>query len=311
MSFTFHKISTSVEKGLKGKLFIESNLHTPAGHASELCQPDAPLGTKSCVMRLGGARSCAGMPSRERGGPVSVQLFDVDGQAGARSHPAGTLGTSERRMLTHPPEWRQRDEARGARRRTGLTRLRPAGSMSRSSRQRCRLGRGIHGQEDFSAQQRPSSEEARVSRANEDRQGPPRPEAPAREGKEEIDRLTRGFNRRFGHEDRLHLRREFEAVYARGRRFASHSFILFLLPNGLGRSRLGVTVSRRVGDAVTRNRARRRLREVFRTNRGPMGMGFDIVLHARTSIAAATYAALEKEFLGGLGRIGMGARSLR
>ena len=100
----------------------------------------------------------------------------------------------------------------------------------------------------------------------------------------------------------MHHRREFEAVYARGKRIAGRHFILFILPNTLGRCRLGVTLSRKVGNAVVRNQARRRIREVFRTRRGLMGGSLDIIVHAKPEIGRKPLQVLEAEFLECIGR---------
>lgn len=77
----------------------------------------------------------------------------------------------------------------------------------------------------------------------------------------------------------------------------SSSFIVFALPNDLGYCRLGLTVSRKVGGAVKRNRVKRLLREVFRRNRAGLTPGMDLVVNARPSIAARGYGELEQEFL--------------
>ena len=69
---------------------------------------------------------------------------------------------------------------------------------------------------------------------------------------------------KFSAASRLRSRHEFTAVQERGRRVAARYVTLLGLPNALDRDRLGVVASRKVGGAVVRNRAKRRLRELFR-----------------------------------------------
>jgi ribonuclease P protein component len=82
-----------------------------------------------------------------------------------------------------------------------------------------------------------------------------------------------------------HLRRpaDFRRVYER-RRSASDSWLLvYACENGLPHLRLGLSVSRKVGQATHRNRLRRLYREAFRLTRGEMPVGLDLVLIPRTS----------------------------
>jgi len=65
-------------------------------------------------------------------------------------------------------------------------------------------------------------------------------------------------------------------------------------PNGLDESRVGYAVGKRVGNAVTRNRVRRRLREITRAT--PLVSGYDIVVTARPEAAAAPFGVLEQAF---------------
>jgi len=156
--------------------------------------------------------------------------------------------------------------------------------------------RGIYGEAHVSTKQRPAQEKAWIPRPDEDRQRAPGAEAPARERAEEIDGL--GLSR----DDRLHHRRQFDAIYSRGARVSGRHFILFILPNGTGRSRLGVTLSRKVGNAVVRNRARRLMREVFRAQLDVRAAGLDIIVHARPEIAGGTLEGLRREFEKSMGR---------
>ena len=106
-----------------------------------------------------------------------------------------------------------------------------------------------------------------------------------------------GADRRFPRSCRLTTRRQFLTVYAEGRRVASKSFTFFGLPNSAGTCRLGITVTRRVGNAVRRNRIKRRLRDVFRRNQMHLAPNVDLVVNAHASIDVTDSAAIEAEFL--------------
>jgi len=78
---------------------------------------------------------------------------------------------------------------------------------------------------------------------------------------------------------------------------SSSSFVLFGIPNTHGECRLGITVTRKIGSAVRRNRIKRVLRDIFRRNRTELNPPIDVVVNARPPIVGADSAALEKEFL--------------
>ena len=78
---------------------------------------------------------------------------------------------------------------------------------------------------------------------------------------------------------------------------SSSSFVLFGLENDCGVCRLGITVTRKIGNAVRRNRIKRVLREVFRKNRDRLCSPIDVVVNARHPIVGAGSEALEQEFL--------------
>ena len=101
----------------------------------------------------------------------------------------------------------------------------------------------------------------------------------------------------FSRDDRLRKRRDFEECYASGVRVSGRHLQVFLLA-GDGGLKLGLSVPRRVGIAVTRNRVRRRLREIFRRNRGTLsGPGGHLVVNVRKSAAEASFAALSEDLL--------------
>ena len=79
----------------------------------------------------------------------------------------------------------------------------------------------------------------------------------------------------------LRLPREFDTVYAAKTRESRGPLTIFALPNDLGHPRLGMSVSRKVGIAVRRNRIRRLLREAFRLMQHDFPRGYDLVIVVR------------------------------
>lgn len=101
---------------------------------------------------------------------------------------------------------------------------------------------------------------------------------------------------------------QFRAVYDSGRRVRLASGTLFLLANGLDHFRLGITVTRKVGNAVRRNRLKRRVREVFRRNAPLIPTGWDIVINPNALLADTPFPKLEQEVLAAVRK---GARPTR
>jgi ribonuclease P protein component len=101
---------------------------------------------------------------------------------------------------------------------------------------------------------------------------------------------------RFRPRDRIRKRSEYQVIYDKGRRIPSGSFVLFVMKNGVGHARLGITVTKRIGGAVQRNRAKRLLREIFRRHKTEL-MSVDIVVNGRAGLPDAEYRALEQELL--------------
>lgn len=108
----------------------------------------------------------------------------------------------------------------------------------------------------------------------------------------------------FGAADRLHRSEEFIRLKRSGVRYESAHFVVYAgnLDGDAGHSRLGVTVSRRVGGAVARNRLKRRVREIFRRAiRDTIAAGTSMVVIARPGAATLGSQAISNE-LGGAAR---------
>ena len=97
---------------------------------------------------------------------------------------------------------------------------------------------------------------------------------------------------------RLLRRPDFQSAYSEGVKFPGPYFLLFVRRrDDEGSCRVGLTASRKVGNAVVRNRAKRLLREAVRRNWEAMPRCCDCVLHVRGRIGEATYAQVEAEIL--------------
>ena len=78
---------------------------------------------------------------------------------------------------------------------------------------------------------------------------------------------------------------------------ANSFLVLYARPNKLTINRVGITVSKKLGHAVVRNRVRRRLREVYRLNEAQFRPGWDIVVVARSRCIAADFQSITKAYL--------------
>ena len=94
----------------------------------------------------------------------------------------------------------------------------------------------------------------------------------------------------------LKLNHIFRRLYAT-QGYANGMLVLYARPNRLGVNRVGITTGKKLGHAVVRNRARRRLREVYRLNEALFKPGFDIVVVARHKCITADFQKLTKAYL--------------
>jgi ribonuclease P protein component len=101
----------------------------------------------------------------------------------------------------------------------------------------------------------------------------------------------------FPREARLVRRGEFDAVYRTGKRRSSSHFTVFFRANELPQSRFGFSIKKALGGAVVRNRIRRRMREMVRCHRLEIPAGWDFVIHPKSNVASAAFAALTMDLL--------------
>ena len=101
----------------------------------------------------------------------------------------------------------------------------------------------------------------------------------------------------FPREARLVRRGDFDTVYRAGKRRSSSHFTVFFRPNDLPQTRFGFSIKKTLGNAVVRNRIRRRTREVVREHRQEIPAGWDMVIHPKGSVASAEFLALTADLL--------------
>ncbi|HEY6331504.1 MAG TPA: ribonuclease P protein component [Blastocatellia bacterium] len=115
---------------------------------------------------------------------------------------------------------------------------------------------------------------------------------------EPVTQTDQGFPK----SNRILSRGAFRRVYDSGRKYQARYFTAFVLGNQAEESRLGITVTRKIGNSVQRNRSRRLAREVFRKNKWRVPLGIDIVINVKRDLSEADFELLEKDFLGFLER---------
>ncbi len=104
---------------------------------------------------------------------------------------------------------------------------------------------------------------------------------------------------------RLRRPQDFRGVWNCGQSWVHPLFVLYSAPNALQISRIGITASRKIGNAVHRNRARRLLREAMRHLYPHLASGWDLVLVARTALSASREAEVQIALISMMQRAGL------
>ena len=146
-------------------------------------------------------------------------------------------------------------------------------------------------EKDLSAQSHKEKTLPRLSRPDENPFWSSNPCQPEKEGTLASYRL----DQRFRPQERLRRRKEFDRVYQKGRCLRLPYLQILLLPNQLNYSRLGLSVSRKFGTAVKRNRTKRILREIFRRHKEIFPQAHDVVLTPRPELLKKTQEEILKD----------------
>ena len=95
----------------------------------------------------------------------------------------------------------------------------------------------------------------------------------------------------------LKKNQDFQSVYRKGRSYANKLLVMYVLENNMERNRLGISVSKKVGNSVVRHHVTRLVRESYRLQENIFNSGLDIVVIARANAASASYAEIESALL--------------
>ena len=90
---------------------------------------------------------------------------------------------------------------------------------------------------------------------------------------------------------------DFRKVYRKGKSYGNRQLVLYVLENEAGKNRLGISVSRKVGNSVVRHHLTRLIRESYRLHEEEFKCGLDLVVIARTAAKDATYHEIESALL--------------
>ena len=91
--------------------------------------------------------------------------------------------------------------------------------------------------------------------------------------------------------------RDFKNVYSNGKSFANRYLVMYVLENNSRKNRLGISVSKKVGNSVVRHRITRLVRESYRLHEHMFNSGLDMVIIARNNSAQAKYSDIESALL--------------
>ncbi len=89
--------------------------------------------------------------------------------------------------------------------------------------------------------------------------------------------------------------KEFGRVYQQGKSKATRDLVLYVLKNSLDNNRYGFSISKKIGNAVVRNKLKRRLKEIIREKDEKLKKGYDLIIIARKPVTKLDYLALKKD----------------
>jgi len=153
-------------------------------------------------------------------------------------------------------------------------------------------------EKDLSTKQHLQEKNSRVQAAHENEERAAHPEKKACQGKKPADCLIhKRPDLTFPRSVRVRSRADYLKVQRSGRKTWGRYLIILSMDNDLPDTRFGITVSRKTGNAVTRNRVKRRIREIQRLNRRNVIAGKDIIVIATREAARANFDVMRSEYV--------------
>ena len=95
----------------------------------------------------------------------------------------------------------------------------------------------------------------------------------------------------------LKKNKDFQYIYRKGTSYANKYLVMYVLENGTGQNRLGISVSKKVGNSIVRHRITRLIRESYRLQEEHFKCGWDLVVIARAGAKGKTYREIESALI--------------
>ena len=96
---------------------------------------------------------------------------------------------------------------------------------------------------------------------------------------------------------RLRNNDDFKKVYKKGKNYWNRNLILYIMENDLNHTRIGFSITKKIGNSVVRNRTRRRMKEICRQNLNNIKEGYDIIFIPKKNVVDITYEDLKSGML--------------
>lgn len=98
-------------------------------------------------------------------------------------------------------------------------------------------------------------------------------------------------------ECRLRNNEDFKKVYRKGKNYWNRNLVMYVMKNKLNRSRVGFTVTKKIGNSVVRNRVKRRMKEIFRENVSNIKEEYDIIIIPKRNVVDIDYDQLKSAMI--------------